>query len=414
MSASTNASNCAKKKKKRLTHKLSSKIQKEVQNLILAPAFDEVYKSKVMSDEDKKTSLYRKYHGNPLDQDYVSLVDQFLQGVGPFRGLFDQEEVLNNEPGNTGRIGSGRLVLKDCLTQDSSKKYVVGIHLTRDVLVSKSLLNKSAFQKVSMWNRAKEVVKEAKKAIAYGKDVMTAQGALKSGLQEEDFDSHVLSKMFLHYNATGEDPTNTVEDDDGRDEDDDDTTSTNEDGDGRAIKKSTANDVECPKHWTFTGWMAFKAYGLFPLAGHCNLHIFKEGDDDIISKADQIKSGRAAARKEDREAKNKLRENAIAAGSSDELRGLSLQNQLQFAGLAERSAAAEERVKENKITTFILQMDQQSKKVGSFVLSWSCSLFCWQSLTFCCLPSFTGNYLFKKSRVTWQGRRNEQAFHTTI
>jgi hypothetical protein len=48
-SASKNASNCAKQKKKRLAHKLSSKIQKEVQNLILPPAMDEVYKSKVMS-----------------------------------------------------------------------------------------------------------------------------------------------------------------------------------------------------------------------------------------------------------------------------------------------------------------------------------------------------------------------------
>jgi hypothetical protein len=102
-SASKNASNCAKQKKKRLAHKLSSKIQKEVQNLILPPAMDEVYKSKVMSDDDNKSLLFRKYHGNPLDPDYVSLVDQFLQGMGPFRGLLDREEVLNNEPGNTNR-----------------------------------------------------------------------------------------------------------------------------------------------------------------------------------------------------------------------------------------------------------------------------------------------------------------------
>jgi hypothetical protein len=134
-------------------------------------------------------------------------------------------------------------------------------------------------------------VKEAKKAIAYGKDVTMAQGALKSGLQEEDFDQHILTKMFGHSNATGEDPTNAVDDDD---------TSTNNNGetnngDGGANKKSTANNAECPKHWTFTGWMAFKAYGLFLLAGHSNLHIFKEGDDDIISKADQIRSNRAAA-----------------------------------------------------------------------------------------------------------------------
>jgi hypothetical protein len=33
----------------------------------------------------------------------VSFVDQFLQGVGPFQGLFDQEEVLHNEPGNTSQ-----------------------------------------------------------------------------------------------------------------------------------------------------------------------------------------------------------------------------------------------------------------------------------------------------------------------
>jgi hypothetical protein len=58
MTAST-SSNCAKKKK-RSAQTLSSKIQKEVQNLILAPAFDEaVYKSKVMLDEDKQSLLYK-------------------------------------------------------------------------------------------------------------------------------------------------------------------------------------------------------------------------------------------------------------------------------------------------------------------------------------------------------------------
>jgi hypothetical protein len=65
--------------------------------------------------------------------------------------------------------------------------------------------------------------------------------------------------------------------------------------------------------------MAFKACGMIPLAEHSNLHIFKEGDDDIISKADQIKSGHATAWKEDLVAKNKLCKTVIAAGSSDEL-----------------------------------------------------------------------------------------------
>jgi hypothetical protein len=329
-----------------------------------------------------------------------------LQGVGPFRGLFDREEVTNNDPGNTNRTAAGRLVLKDCLTQDSSKKYVVGLHLTHDVLVSKSLLNKTAFQKVSMWNRAKEVVKEAKKAIAFGKDVMTEQGALKSGLQSEDFDQHVLTKMYLHYNATGEDPT--LGDDDDNDKDDDDTST----DDGANKKRSEDNaESECPKHWTFTGWMAFKAYGLIPLAKNLNLHIFKEGDDDIISKAEQIKSGRATAWKEDLAVKNKLRENAIAAGSSDEYRGLTLQNQFQFASLADRSAAAEERVKENKVTTFILQIDQQSKKVSDAFVSFIVkTVLCWllcRTISNPLLHSIAGNYLFKKSRVTWQGRRNE-------
>jgi hypothetical protein len=51
---------CFKKKKKKEnvpTHMVSSKIQKEVKNLILAPGFDEVYKSKVMTDEDKESLL---------------------------------------------------------------------------------------------------------------------------------------------------------------------------------------------------------------------------------------------------------------------------------------------------------------------------------------------------------------------
>jgi hypothetical protein len=197
-------SSASKKKKKTApsTNKVSSAFQKEVQNLILLPGFDEVYKSKVMSDEDKKTLLYTKYHGDPKDREYVSLVDQFLSGTGPYRSLFDLEEMNNNEHGNDGRPGAARLVLKDCLTQDPSSKYVVGTHITREVLVSKSLGTKTAFHKRTMWNRGLYIVKEAKKATAYGKDMMTAQGALKSGMQVEDFDKHVLQKMYLHHKAT--------------------------------------------------------------------------------------------------------------------------------------------------------------------------------------------------------------------
>jgi hypothetical protein len=86
---------------------------------------------------------------------------------------------------------------------------------------------------------------------------MTEQGALKLGLQLEDFDQHLLTKMYVHYNATGEDPTNTekqeaVEDDDDNKDDDDTSTNKTNDGDGGANKKSTANNAECPKQWTFT------------------------------------------------------------------------------------------------------------------------------------------------------------------
>jgi hypothetical protein len=125
----------------------------------------------------------------------------------------------------------------------------------------------------------------------------------------------------------GVDPTNTeeqeaVEDDSDNKDDDDMANNKNgeaNDGDGGADKKSTANNAECPKHWTFTGWMAFKAYALIPLDSQFNLHISKEDNNDIISKAEQIKSGHATAQKEDLDAKNKLLENAIAASSSDEL-----------------------------------------------------------------------------------------------
>jgi hypothetical protein len=76
MSMMMSASKKKKKKATAPTHKVSSKIQKEVQN-ILVPGFDEVYKSKVMSDEDKKSLLYTKYHGNLLDLDYGSLPRPF-------------------------------------------------------------------------------------------------------------------------------------------------------------------------------------------------------------------------------------------------------------------------------------------------------------------------------------------------
>jgi hypothetical protein len=93
-----------KKKTKKLV--ISSLIQKELQNAAIAVGFDMVYQAGTMTDNAKKTMLYKLYHGAVDDPSAdESLVDQLLKGYGKFEGLFDKVPVACNDGNNTGTWG---------------------------------------------------------------------------------------------------------------------------------------------------------------------------------------------------------------------------------------------------------------------------------------------------------------------
>ena len=80
----------------RNNNSVSSSVQKELQNMIIAVAVSKVCRMGTMTDIEKKKKAYDLFHGTK-DDGCISLVDQFMQGRHCFAdgAVFDEVPVTN-------------------------------------------------------------------------------------------------------------------------------------------------------------------------------------------------------------------------------------------------------------------------------------------------------------------------------
>jgi hypothetical protein len=85
-----------------------------------------VYKGATATDKERKQKLYNLFHdGDKNNANSVSLGDHVCEGSSYFTGLYD--EVTND-------AGVIKRVLKDCLSIDSTSRFVAGKEISRQML----------------------------------------------------------------------------------------------------------------------------------------------------------------------------------------------------------------------------------------------------------------------------------------
>ena len=277
---------------------VSSVIQKELQDVVIAVAVGKVYEMQTMKDKERKQKAYELFHGDPNDRNSLSLVDQFLQGTGPFGNgaIFDEVPATDQAGAPTGAADT-ELRVKDCLTRDDTANWIVGKQITKKVLQQASLpkagSSATLLSDQSIWRRGLEVFKEGKKALAFSKDSSIFDSSkppdfCPSGKNLDDFEKHVLTKMRNE---------NTIVLDEENDADD-------------------SNEIELPRGWLFRGWWAFRAFGPRPLSKDrlSLLNHFKSGDNLSDLSSDEKKTmGRKHARLKAAAERTRRREAATAA-----------------------------------------------------------------------------------------------------
>jgi hypothetical protein len=342
-------------KKKKETFQITSKIHKELQNVIIWVCFDKCYQNKRMSDVARKQMVYDLYYGKKDKPDEMTFVDQFIQGMGVFSVLFDKIPISTTDVEEDPE--EFELHLNQIFHRDNSKKFIVGKHITKDRLV-RLTLSKAGAKKgddylipmSTLFNRGQRILTEGRKALAhsYHKSIYDASKPTEmwcpSGKKLPDYEHYILQAMRLEGKKNPSVLVEDSDDDDDDDDNDDDASSSNNDDDVVATDVDNISSVILPNGWFFTGWWGFRAFGPRPITqnGRDSLLILVT-DDNTKNKspAERKQMGRAASRELEKLEKHNDRQ--LATGVIGNSRGMSRVHELQLIQIASQNASAKEK-----------------------------------------------------------------------
>lgn len=218
-----------------------SALMKELQRTIAFKAYNSILSSGITSTgKVLHKQLYDLYFGDEANEDSVGYAEQLLRGFGSFSAMFDREEEL----------GQGEIILKlkkcfHCMEEtiivsdNPSKKGI-----TMAVLSSKRLSNRILLNPRQLWDFAKLVERNGKKALAILKQSEYADtinnGNLPSGKSYEDYLLFLRREMYKELGGgvmeIGDDDNSTTS--------------------GTEVVEDTMKDS-----YLFPGYMAFALWG---------------------------------------------------------------------------------------------------------------------------------------------------------
>jgi hypothetical protein len=181
-------------------------------------------------DSKRKKTLQQElgliYHGD-APSNTASYAALAFEGQSPLHGLYETVKMS---------LGSEHHIPVSFMS-DSSSNVVAGQSFTLQMLKQAMLSVCSAacpIAGLSLWNQAEEIHKNCKKAMAFAKEKLNADGSVPSGTNNvEDIWNHVLDKM---HEYTSQDTADldfvNIENDDEDDLDDDDVGDNEEGGNG--------------------------------------------------------------------------------------------------------------------------------------------------------------------------------------
>ena len=297
-----------------------------------------------INEDKQELVVFKMFHGGNEgdEQNYVSQIDQLLQGRGDYACLFDVDESLPE---------GQNLVLKEEIHRQSGKVYIANVSFDRKLLCAATMKCKDLVNGRTILRMGRTSLGFLKKAYAmvdtapFASWVVCEVGEGKkevkftSGHYEHpDLDEHILDEIF-HWKDNNGAPSASP-DDGGNGGIGGGEAWVSADGPGESdSSESDDEEVKDRKpNWIFTGWFAWKLFG--PCAPESNRINFGQ----VGEKANQG-GGRANARKKKAQDKMVARDAGAGAGG----RGLSINTKKDITVMAMQEDAAEQRKLESEI-----------------------------------------------------------------
>ena len=284
---------------------ISKRLQTELQALIAFSCYDS--KEILQSGKSSKRqtiidTLLCLYMPSSNDgDDYVSHIDQFLEGLGRFKCLFTKKEDSSDSDNGVPR---SKLVLKECFHCVKGKELVVEHDcIDKSLLTRKNLTNYIDIKGDTLYRAAKEVEANCKKALAIclseDSPYRNYNGTLPSGTNWEDY--LVWLKGAMRSSGSNATVTDLV--------DDAPSSAVDVEG-GDTLEEEASNDSESNSDAEeyFKGFFAFALWGYIPPDGG---EAFKSSLISTITESKpkrEKKNGRRAVKEEELKKNDYLRE----------------------------------------------------------------------------------------------------------
>ena len=293
---------------------VSKRLQTELQSLIAYSCYDSADVLQCGTAAKKQTQVDKLYHrfmpSNKADDDHVSNVEQFLEGIGVFSFLFerhDAPEIDESTRDPNLPPPPPKLVIPQSLHCMDGKEICVGNDgITKSIITRRNLSNMIDIKCDTLYRHAKEVEANCKKALSIclseDSPYRAYDGIWPSGTNQDDYLKWIRTQMFVLQTKL---PVNDLVDKDDKAKNKD-----NEDGENASLGEDSdeEKDIDLGEEEYFKGFFAFALWGFIPPDG---------GDEyksslmatvvDTTSKAKRA-DGRAAIKSAEKKEKEHMKE----------------------------------------------------------------------------------------------------------
>lgn len=288
-------------------------MMKELQRCVAFRCYNDILVSGTSKGaKELQSKAYTLYFGNCHDEESVGYYKQLLMGSQAFAPMYELSEDIAK--GTTTKTLKKVLHCMEETIIVSSSSNDRGIDAA--VLCSKGVSNKTHISARTIWDFAKTVERNGKKALALVQLSEYKNGNLPSGKAYEDYLLFVRESMYKETNGNPEYVDEEEVDDDEK----------------SGVVETVAAD-ELPANWFFPGFFAFALWGPFVPPGGQDKYkaeaFFIKDNNDGKGKKD---GGRAAARKAQLADEAKVRSTSLTSAE----RGLNNDQALFVASIAQQ------------------------------------------------------------------------------
>lgn len=301
-------------------------IRDELRAVAAIKCFEIVCRKGSLKLVDQQSYIYKYYHGDSACN-VPSTLDQLLEGDGPFENLYQKTTSHITDPDSVA-CSAEELILREEFTRLQDRNFIVGTHITRNVLSQKTFTKSEVVTGRTLHAMVREVRENVRKAHAFLVTVTKDDGTpLRSGTTRDDIIAQLLQHMYKEIvTKGGGDKYNPIEVDPSLENHDDCEKNATPSTDSDSSPEITDDDDTPPPGWFFRGFYTILLFGRLAVDTDARLACLATKESDVPAaenlsrasmrfdrkrRAEELHAGMGRSKSHDDSDRNKLLQSLV-------------------------------------------------------------------------------------------------------